>query len=159
MALDATVELFGPKGARALPFGQLHRSADTPDVETVLAPGELITGFVVPAGPWTRRSTYVKVRDRQSYEFALASAAVALEMAGDIVRTARIALGGVAYRPWRARDAEAALAGRPLSEASAEAAARAAFASATTREHNAYKVALGKRALVRALLQAGSLKA
>ena len=158
VALGATAELFGPGGARALPFEQLHRNADTPEIETVLAPGELITGFVVPAGPWTRRSAYLKVRDRQSYAFALASAAVALDMAGGTVRQARIALGGVAYRPWRAHEAEAALAGKPLTEANAQAAARAAFAGAAPREHNRYKVELGQRTLVRALMQVGSMK-
>ena len=158
MALDATVELFGPSGARSLPFAQLHRPADTPDVETVLAPGELITGFVVPAGPWTRRSAYVKVRDRQSYAYALASAAVALDMAGDTVREARIGLGGVAYRPWRAREAEALLTGKPLTQANAEAAARAAYAGARPREHNRYKIELGQRTLVRALMQVGSMQ-
>ena len=157
VALGATVELFGQAGARAIPFEQLHRTADTPEAETVLAPGDLITGFVVPAGPWTRRSAYVKVRDRQSYAFALASVAVALDMDGQTVRQARIALGGVAYRPWRAREAEAALAGKPLTPANAAAAARAAFATAAPREQNGYKVALGQRTVVRALMQAGSM--
>ena len=158
VALRASVELFGPNGARTLPFEQLHRSSDTPDFETVLVPGELITGFVVPAGPWTRRSAYVKVRDRQSYAYALASAAVALDMDGDTIRGARIGLGGVAYRPWRAREAEASLMGKPLTEASAQAAARAAFAGARPREHNRYKVELGQRTLVRALMQVGSMQ-
>ena len=126
----------------------------------MLAPGELITGFLVPASAWTRRSTYVKVRDRQSYEFALASAAVALDLADDAtVRTARIALGGVAYRPWRAREAEEALVGRPLTQANAEAAAGLAFASAQPREMNRYKVELGRRTVVRALLHAGTMSA
>ena len=158
VALRATVELFGPSGARTLPFEQLHRSADTPEVETVLAPGELITGFVVPAGAWTRRSGYVKVRDRQSYAYALASAAVALDMDGDTIREARIGLGGVAYRPWRAREAEAMLAGRQLTAANAEAAAHATYAGARPREHNRYKVELGQRTLVRALMQVGSMQ-
>ncbi|WP_174285338.1 xanthine dehydrogenase family protein subunit M [Sphingomonas bacterium] len=158
VALRASVELFGPNGARTLPFEQLHRSADTPEVETVLAPGELITGFVVPAGPWTRRSAYVKVRDRESYAYALASAAVALDMDRDTVREARIGLGGVAYRPWRAREAEAMLAGKPLTEANAEMAARAAYAGAQPREHNRYKIELGRRTLVRALMQVGSMQ-
>lgn len=158
IALGATVDLFGPDGARGLPFERLHRGPEQPEIETRLAPGELITGFTVPAGPWTRRSTYLKVRDRQSYEFALASAAVALDLDGDRVRAARIALGGVAYRPWRAEAAEQALAGRRLDEASAEAAARAAFAEARPHGQNRYKVELGQRTLVRALLQAGGMK-
>jgi xanthine dehydrogenase YagS FAD-binding subunit len=158
VALGAQVELFGPGGARTMAFDQLHTSSDIPNRETVLAPGELITGFVVPSGPWTRRSTYLKVRDRQSYAFALASAAVALDMTGDTVREARIALGGVAYRPWRAREAEAALVGKPLTEAAAENAARAAFAQASAREQNRYKIELGRRTVVRALLQARDMQ-
>jgi xanthine dehydrogenase YagS FAD-binding subunit len=158
VALGAMAETFGPEGARVIPFEQLHRGADRPETETVLAPGELIIRFVVPAGPWTRRSTYLKIRDRQSYAFALASAAVALDMDGDRVRTVRIALGGVAYRPWRAHEAEAVLNGQPLTGATAAAAARAAFSGARPRAENAYKVELGQRTLVRALLQAGSLR-
>ena len=158
VALDAQVELFGPAGARTIKFERLHRSSATPEVETVLAPSELITGFLVPVGPWTRRSAYVKIRDRQSYEFALASAAVALDMAGDRVREARIALGGVAYRPWRSHAAEQMLSGKPLTEDIAEIAARAAFSDAHPREQNHYKIALGQRTLVRALMQVGAME-
>lgn len=128
-------------------------------METILSPGELITGFSVPGGPWTRRSLYLKVRDRQSYEFALASAAVALDLDRGRVREARIGLGGVAYRPWRAHAAEDALRGRMLDEAAAAEAARAAFAGAHPREQNRYKIELGERTLVRALLQAKALPA
>jgi len=158
VALDATVEVLAPGGVRTLPFEALHLGPEHPELETVLAPGELITGFVVPAGPWTQRSTYVKVRDRDSYEFALASAAVALHLQGSRVLAARIGLGGVAYRPWRAHAAEAALTGRVLDEPSAEAAARAAFAGASPRDGNAFKVELGRRTLVRALLQAQAME-
>jgi xanthine dehydrogenase YagS FAD-binding subunit len=159
VALGATVEILGPGGAQVLPFEELHRMpADTPQIETALKPGDLITGFSVPAGPWTRRSLYLKVRDRQSYEFAVASAAVALDLDGDTVREARIALGGVATKPWRAHDAEAALRGRPLTEANAEAAAHAAFAGAVTHGQNDYKPELGRRTLVRALMQAKVLE-
>ncbi len=134
------------------------RRAARPRVETILAPGELIAGFVLPVAPWTRRSVYIKVRDRESYEFALASAAVALDMGDDgTVNGARIALGGVATRPWRAKDAEAALAGKHLDQGSARRAAEIAFAGARTRDGNAYKPELGKRTLVRALLQASEL--
>jgi xanthine dehydrogenase YagS FAD-binding subunit len=125
----------------------------------VLAPGELITGFTVPAGPWTRRSLYVKVRDRQSYEFGLATAAVALDLRDGAVKEARIGLGGVAYRPWRAHGAEAALNGKRLDEAAASTAAEAAFAGARPSGENAYKVDLGRRTLVRALLRAASMEA
>jgi xanthine dehydrogenase YagS FAD-binding subunit len=159
IALDAEVHVLGPKGARTLPFSALHtRPGDRPDVETTLAPDELIQAFVVPAGPWTRRSTYLKVRDRESYEFALASAAVALHLEGEAVREARIALGGVATVPWRAREAEGRLVGRVLDEPAASEAADAAFAAAEVREHNAYKVPLGKATLVRALLQAKAME-
>jgi xanthine dehydrogenase YagS FAD-binding subunit len=159
IALDATVNIVGSSGARTMPFSDLHRlPAATPNVETVLAPGDLITGFNVPAGPWTRRSLYLKVRDRQSYEFALASAAVAIEMDGSKVREARIALGGVATVPWRSREAEDVLAGKTLTEDTAQAAARAAFANARPRGHNAFKVALGQSTLVRALLQVAGME-
>jgi xanthine dehydrogenase YagS FAD-binding subunit len=159
VALGATVETLGPQGPRTMAFDRLHRGADRPEIETRLEPGELITGFTVPAGPWTRRSVYLKVRDRASYAFALASAAVALDMDGDRVRTARIGLGGLAYRPWRAAEAEAALTGQVLDERSAADAAHAAFAQAKPRPGNAAKVELGRRTLVRALLQAGSMQA
>jgi xanthine dehydrogenase YagS FAD-binding subunit len=156
IALDATVETVGgPSGARTIPFAELHRLPDdTPHLETSLAPGELITFLNVPAGPWTRRSCYVKVRDRDSYQFALTSAAVALHLEGDIVREARIALGGVATVPWRAREAEAALQGRKLTETLAATAAAAAFTGACPRKHNAFKVPIGRETLVRALLEA-----
>jgi xanthine dehydrogenase YagS FAD-binding subunit len=158
-ALGAQVELSGPDRQRLIAFEALHRPAEgRPQLETTLAPGEVITVFQVPAGPWTRRSLYLKIRDRQSYEFAIASAAVALDLDGDVVRQARIGLGGMAYRPWRAREAEALLVGQPLTEANAEAAARAALAGAITHGDNAYKPELGRRTLVRALLQAGAME-
>jgi len=158
VALDATVETLAPAGERTLRFESLHLGPERPELETALLPGELITGFVVPSGPWTQRSTYVKVRDRESYEFALASAAVGLHLQGSRVLAARIALGGVAYRPWRAHQAEALLTGRMLSDSSAAAAAHTAFAAAITREDNAFKVELGRRTLVRALLQAQAME-
>ncbi|AEG91553.1 FAD binding domain-containing protein [Ramlibacter tataouinensis] len=159
VALDATVHTLAPRGARSLPFARLHRlPGQTPHIETVLAPGELITGFSVPAAPFMRRSLYLKVRDRESYEFALASAAVALDLDGETVRQVRIGLGGPVAVPWRAREAEAALAGRPLTEANALAAARAAFAGARPREHNAFRIPLGEQTLVRALMQAKTME-
>jgi xanthine dehydrogenase YagS FAD-binding subunit len=158
-ALGATVDLEGPAGRRVIPFEELHRlPGETPQVETTLKPGELITGFSVPAGPWTRRSLYLKIRDRQSYEFALASAAVGLDLQGGVVREARIGLGGVAAKPWRAHDAEAALAGQPLTEATARAAAEAAFAKASAPGELKFKPELGRRTLVRALLQARAME-
>ena len=159
IALDATVQITGSSGARTLPFAQLHRPpGNTPHIETTLAPGDLITGFVIPAGAHTRRSLYLKVRDRESYEFALASAAVALELDGATVRQVRIGLGGPVAVPWRAREAEALLIGKPLNEATASAAARAAFALAKPRTHNAFRIPLGQQTLVRALLQAQTME-
>jgi xanthine dehydrogenase YagS FAD-binding subunit len=159
-ALDATVDAESAAGRRVIPFEELHRlPGDTPHLETTLRPGELITGFSVPAGPWTRRSLYLKVRDRQSYEFALASAAVALDLDGEKVRDVRVGLGGIAAKPWRSHEAEAALQGRKIDEATARAAGDAAFASATARGQNAFRIELGKRTLVRALLQAAQMEA
>jgi xanthine dehydrogenase YagS FAD-binding subunit len=159
IALDATVDISGPKGDRTIGFSKLHRPpGETPEVETSLAPGELITGFVVPAADWTRRSMYLKVRDRESYEFALASAAVALEMDGGTVKQARIALGGVSALPWRSRDAEAALNGKALDDDRLNTAADAAFSGAKSRDGNAFKIALGKRTLIRALRQTAALE-
>lgn len=159
VALDAVVHIAGADGSRSLRFEALHLSpGETPEVETVLAPGDLITGFDVPAAPWTRRSTFRKVRDRKSYEFALASAAVALDLAGDSVRQARIALGGVATRPWRSREAEAVLTGGRFTRDKAEAAAATAFAHAETRPGNAFKVELGRRCLVEALVDVAAME-
>ena len=159
IALDAEVEISGLSGARLLSFADLHvPPGKDPSVETNLRPGELITAFTVPALPFAKRSLYLKIRDRQSYEFALASAAVALDLDGDMVREARIALGGVATRPWRAREAEAALRGKRLDEPAARAAAEAAFAQAVTHGANDFKPELGRRTLVRALLEAKALE-
>ena len=159
-ALDATVELLGPAGARVLPFEQLHRPAgDSPNLETNLRPGEMITGFHIPAGAWTRRSLYLKIRDRQSYEFAAASAAVALAIDRGLVQQARIAIGGMTSRPWRARAAEAALVGKALTEENANLAAAAALAGAVTHGHNDFKPTLGRLTLVRALLQTAAMEA
>lgn len=159
VALGATADIVGPKGTRTIPVDALHTGPEAPDVETVLLPGELITGFQVPAGPWTRRSAYVKVRDRESYAYGLATAAVALDLRDGVVQEARIGLGAVSYRPWRAREAEALLRGKRLDEAAAGAAADAAFASAQTREGNAHLPDLGRRTLVRALMQAQAMEA
>ena len=159
IALDATVDIVGAAGPRVIHFADLHRlPGATPEQETVLAQGDLITGFTLPALPWARRSLYLKIRDRQSYEFALASAAVALNLDGGAVREARIALGGVATRPWRAKEAEAILVGAPVSEDTARHAAEIAFAGAAGHGDNAYKIELGKRTLVRALLQAAAME-
>jgi xanthine dehydrogenase YagS FAD-binding subunit len=158
IALDAQLEIRGPMGIRRMPFASLHRSASgQPHLEHTLRAGEIITAFYISAAAWTRRSQYLKVRDRASYEFAIAAAAVALDLDGDVVRQARIGLGGMAYRPWRAREAEELLAGKTLSEANAQAAAQAALSGAVTHGHNDHKPELGRRTLVRALLQAKAM--
>jgi xanthine dehydrogenase YagS FAD-binding subunit len=161
VVLDATVHTIGPRGARAIPFEKLHTSAAKPSVETILEHGELITGYRIPAAPWTKRSVYIKVRDRQSYEYGLATAAVAMDLHQSKILAVRIALGAVAYKPWRALEAEEILTGKTLDEAlatQAAEAAEAAFAHATPHEHNAYKVDLGKRTLVRAVMAAAAME-
>ena len=150
--LDATVKTQGPKGERAIPFAAFHLlPGDTPDKETVLEHGELITAVELPIASWAKRSHYLKVRDRASYEFALASAAVALEVVDGTVKTARIALGGVATKPWRAAEVEAALVGKKATPEQFAAAAEAATKGAVPRPHNGFKVALVRRVIARAL--------
>jgi len=159
IALDAEVEVAGTRGSRTLPFAKLHRvPAETPHLETTLAPGELITAFEIPPAPWARRSLYLKIRDRESYEFALASAAVAIDLAGNTAREVRIALGGVAAVPWRAYDAEKRLAGNTLDDATLQEAAEIAFAPAKPYEHNGFKIELGKQTMIRALRQAATME-
>ncbi|RWI50289.1 MAG: xanthine dehydrogenase family protein subunit M [Mesorhizobium sp.] len=159
VALGATVDVLGQDGPRTMPFSDLHRDpGETPHLETNLRPGELITSFFVPAGPWTRRSLYVKVRDRASYEFGLATVACALDLDGEIVRAARLGLGGPVTRPWRLTGVEAALVGLPLNEANAAAAAELAFVGALPREHNAFRIPLAKATIVRALMAAKEIR-
>lgn len=153
IALDAEVET----DRRKFPFAELHRTSAEPHVETILEPGEMIRFLTVPKGDF-RRSLYLKIRDRESYQFALTSVALALELEGEQVSRARIALGGVAYRPWRATSAEAALEGQVLDEAAATKAADAAFAEAKGYGHNDFKIATGKQTLVRALLEAKAME-
>jgi xanthine dehydrogenase YagS FAD-binding subunit len=158
IALDASMEVSGPQGVRRLPFRELHVGpAMHPDIETSLRAGEIITEFHVPAGPWTARSLYLKLRDRSSYEFAISSCAVAMALEGDTVRTVRLALGGMAYRPWRAHAAETILNGKPLTDKLARKAAAAALEGAKTYGHNDYKRELAQRVIVRALLEAKSM--
>src|SRR5436190_8210726 len=157
-AVDATVRVVGAHGARAIPFGEFHLLPEEhPERETTLEPGELIVAVDLPPLPFARRSVYVKVRDRASYAFALASAAVALDLDGGNIRAARVALGGIATKPWRSREAERALAGKPAGSSAYQAAAKAALAGAVPRSHNAFKIALAQRTLMRALARAGSL--
>jgi xanthine dehydrogenase YagS FAD-binding subunit len=158
-ALGATVDVESAAGLRVIAFEDLHRlPGETPHIETNLKAGELITGFNVPAGPWTRRSLYLKIRDRASYEFALASAVVALDLDGAVVREIRIGVGGVAAKPWRSHAAEAALKGQKLTQAAAEDAAKAALVDTVTHGGNDFKPELARRTLVRALLQAQTME-
>jgi xanthine dehydrogenase YagS FAD-binding subunit len=151
--LDAVILTQQANGnTRRIPFNDFHLlPGETPDRETVLERAELILGVEIEPSKLSRQSHYLKVRDRASYEFALASAAVALDVEGDTIRAARIALGGVATKPWRSREAEAALTGKQTTQETFRAAAEAAFADARPRRDNAFKIELGKRTLVRAL--------
>lgn len=157
IALDAAVEISGKSGTRTIPFADLHKAPGaTPQIETTLSAGELISGFTIQ-GRWPR-SVYLKARDRQSYEFALASAAVALEVQDGMVRDARVALGGVATMPWRAREAEALIKGQRFDDRLAQRVADAAFQGASAKRHNEFKIALGKRVVARALHQAAMIE-
>jgi xanthine dehydrogenase YagS FAD-binding subunit len=152
-AFDAIVDVVSPGGARSIPLLELHRAPGaTPHLETVLARDELITRVRVPVTRAGKASTYQKVRDRDSYAFALTSAAAALELEEGLVKDARLALGGVATVPWRARGAEQSLLGQPLTEARARRAGELAFAEARTTPQNAFKVRLGVETVVHALL-------
>ena len=154
--MNATIRLQGPGGSRSVPIDAFYLlPGETPHLEFAIEPGEIVTGISVPKTEASRNSTYLKVRDRESYAFALASAAVALAMDGDHVRQAHIALGGVATRPWRARAAEALLNGRRIDKGLALVVARAAFAGAQAGTHNAFKIDLGARTLADAIMIAG----
>ena len=152
VALDADVHIRGKAGERRVAITDFHLlPGDTPDKETVVAAGELVTHVTIPARRFAQRSAYVKLRDRASYEFALASAAAALDLHDGVVRDVRIALGGVATKPWRATAAEDVLRGGKADAAMFAAAADAALRDATPRRDNAYKIELAKRAVIRAL--------
>jgi len=152
VALDASVHLQGRRGARTLPFGELHRlPVDHPERDTVLEPGDLITAVELPPLPFAKTSTYRKVRDRASYAFALVSVAAALQMRGERIEDVRIALGGVAHKPWRAFKAEAALRDGPATEAAFRAAAIAELTDAHPLRDNRFKVELATRTLIAVL--------
>jgi xanthine dehydrogenase YagS FAD-binding subunit len=153
VAFDAEVATQGPGGSRTIRFADLHLlPGGTPQVETVLEPGEIVTEIVLPVIPAMATSTYLKARDRESYAFASASAAVGIEMDGDTVRDVRIGLGGVATKPWRAKAAEDALKGGALTEETAREAGRIAFADAEALEGSAYKIPLGADVVAGALM-------
>lgn len=160
VALDAVIQVQGPRGERSVPITDFHLlPGDTPHLETVLKHGEMITAVDLPAMPWRALggkpplavSHYLKVRDRWSYAFALVSAAVVLEMDGDMIQQARVALGGVGTKPWRALEAEQVLVGAPATEENFTAAADAAMQGASPRQFNGFKVELAKRTLQEAL--------
>lgn len=154
-ALDAVITVSSPRGERTIPIAQFHRlPGDAPQIDTVLMPGEMITAIDLPASPFARHASYLKVRDRASYAFALVSVAALLDIDNGVVRGARIALGGVAQKPWRLPEAEAALVGSALSDASAKRAATLLTAGAVGLKDNQFKIAMVQRAIVRALRQA-----
>ncbi len=157
VALEAGVELRGAGGQRFVPLIDFHRlPGNTPHIESVLEPGEVIAAITVPASSTARRSHYLKVRDRASFEFAVVSAAVALDMDGGRIRAARVALGGVGTKPWRVPKVEAALAGGSLDPAVLRRAAALAAEGAQGRGHNDFKIELMQRAIVRAIETAGA---
>ena len=151
-ALDAVVQVQGPGGSRSIPIEEFHRlPGDTPQIDTSLGRDELITAIDLPALPVARNSVYLKVRDRPSFAFALVSVAGALELADSHIRAVRLALGGVAHRPWRAHRAEEILTGAPASAEVFRRAAEAELQAAVGYEYNAFKIELATRSLVRAL--------
>ncbi|WP_210488876.1 FAD binding domain-containing protein [Rufibacter aurantiacus] len=154
-ALEATVHVTGKNGERAIPFADFHRlPGDTPHLDSNLQPDEIITSIELPAKGFAKHYTYLKLRDRASYAFALVSVAAALELEGDTVKEARIALGGVAHKPWRVPEAEALLQGQKATRDNFRKVAEAYLQGAQGYGHNDFKIELAKRAIVRALEQA-----
>ena len=151
-ALNATIHVQGPKGKRTIPFADFHRlPGTTPQLDTNLQPDELITAVELPAPKFAKHSYYLKVRDRQSYAFALVSVAAGLEIDSNTIQSAGLALGGVAHKPWRSLEAEKFLAGTIVSPDAFRKAADLAVAGAKPQEHNAFKIELAKQSIVRAL--------
>jgi xanthine dehydrogenase YagS FAD-binding subunit len=151
-ALNATIHVTGPRGKRTIAISDFHRlPGNTPQLETNLHPDELITAVELPAPKFAKHSYYLKVRDRQSYAFALVSVAAGLEMNGNTIQSAGLALGGVAHKPWRSLEAEKSLAGATAGPEAFKRAADLAVAGAKPQEHNAFKIELAKQSIVRAL--------
>ena len=151
-ALEAVIHVEGPKGKRTIPFADFHKlPGETPNIENALEPGDLITYVDLPKPIAGSHSVYLKLRDRASYEFALASAAVVVRVEGGHIRYVRVAMGGVGTKPWRSHEAEAALMGKSANATIFRAAAEAALAKAKPHKDNAFKVELAKRCLVRSL--------
>ncbi|MFL5334491.1 MAG: FAD binding domain-containing protein [Geminicoccaceae bacterium] len=156
-ALEATVQVTGPKGERSIPFAEFHRlPGDQPQLDSELGRDELITAVDLPPEGFAQNHTYLKLRDRLSYAFALVSVAAGLELDGDRIGKARLALGGVAHKPWRDPAAEALLVGKPADQASFATAADLILRDAKGYAHNAFKIDLARRAIVRALTQAAA---
>jgi xanthine dehydrogenase YagS FAD-binding subunit len=153
--LEAKIHVTGASGDRVIEFADFHRlPGDTPQRDTILNPGEIITGIELPSRGFAKNYTYLKIRDRLSYAFALVSVAVGLELEGGVIAEARLALGGIAHKPWRDRQAEAALRGQPPSAESFSRAADILLCDAKGHEHNKFKIDLARRCIVRALTQA-----
>ena len=153
-ALEATIQVEGPQGTKSIPITEFHRlPGNTPQIDTNLRQGELITAIDLPASAavFSSSSTYLKLRDRTSYAFALVSVAAALNIQQGKIQQARLAMGGVAHKPWRALEAEKILTGAPATVATFQQAAEATMRSARAYEHNRFKIEMGKRAIVRAL--------
>lgn len=158
-ALEAIVNVLGATGARQIKFGDFHKlPEDTPEIDNILQPGEIITSIDLPEKGFAENHAYLKLRDRTSYAFALVSVAVGLELDGDSIKEARLVLGGVAHKPWRNQEAENLLKDKSVTKENFQKAADLIFAEARGFEHNAFKVELGKRAVVRALRQAVEMK-
>jgi xanthine dehydrogenase YagS FAD-binding subunit len=157
--LDAVIRVTGRDGDRAIPFADFHRlPGDTPDIDSNLHGDEIITSIDLPAKGFADHHAYLKVRDRHSYAFALVSVAAALEMSGDTIRDARLALGGVAHKPWRNREAEALLNGKAATNDNFQIVAEAIMRDAKGFAHNTFKIELAKRAIVRALKHAAQME-
>ncbi|QCR21442.1 xanthine dehydrogenase family protein subunit M [Pontibacter sp. SGAir0037] len=157
-ALDATVVVAGPKRERQIPFVDFHRlPGNTPEQDTNLQKDELIIAVDIPESPFAKHAHYLKVRERASYAFALVSVAAALDISGNNIRDARLAMGGVAHKPWRLFEAEKALVGKPASQQTFQQAAEIAMRGAKAFEHNAYKLELAPRSLVQALKTAAGI--
>ncbi|MDB5120924.1 MAG: xanthine dehydrogenase family protein subunit [Sphingobacteriales bacterium] len=157
-ALDASVLVIGPKGERRIPFTDFHRlPGDKPQIDTNLQAGELITSVTIPDNGFNKNVHYLKVRDRTSYAFALVSVAAALQIEKNTIRDARLAMGGVAHKPWRLTEAEKFLIGKPVSEASFSEAAKIAMQGAKAFKYNTYKLTLAPNSIVQALKVAAKL--
>jgi xanthine dehydrogenase YagS FAD-binding subunit len=159
-ALDAVVRVEGPQGAREIPLTEFHRlPGETPEVDTNLQPDELIVAVDVPSSAFAKRSGYLKVRDRAQYAFALVSVAAALDIKRGKIEAARLALGGVAHKPWRSLAAERVLTGAQASAQTFKQAAEAALQGAVPQKHNAFKIEMANRAVLRILNDVASRRA